>query len=178
MKKRSVAIFGATERGIAAWCRKPVTTTERTDSPRVVALIVASALFCRSLVWFHRSRTVVSSLQLLGSVGFIIVVFCEGLNVLRWMHWAAKTAPVITSTSLARLAALFALQSAYNVNAGCPNSDIPIYSFVTGKLCHAGVIRKEVERNHQRLTVSRDGGRLVWAGSIAWSDRRLTENVR
>ena len=59
----------------------------------LVSLVPVSALLCRSLILFHRSRTTGVSLQLIGTAGLITVVLahiCEGLNVFPWMHWGLE----------------------------------------------------------------------------------------
>jgi hypothetical protein len=58
------------------------------------ALTVASALFCCSIVLIHRLKTLDSSLQLLGTIGFMVVVLthvCEGLDVFPWMGWGHES---------------------------------------------------------------------------------------
>lgn len=59
----------------------------------LVALLPTGLLFLGSVVVFLRGRSVRSLLQLLGSGCLVLVVLthvCEGLQVLRWMHWGLQ----------------------------------------------------------------------------------------
>jgi hypothetical protein len=59
----------------------------------LIALLPASMLFCGSAVLFLRARALPFFLQLLGTVGLVIVVLShisEGLGLFPWMHWGLE----------------------------------------------------------------------------------------
>jgi hypothetical protein len=59
----------------------------------VIALFPASLLLCGSVALFRTAQSMWVSLQLIGSLFFLIVVFahmCEALGMLNWMHWGLE----------------------------------------------------------------------------------------
>src|SRR5262245_27680657 len=68
----------------------------RTLLKALILFVPVSALFCRSVILLSRSRSLGSSLQLLGSAGFVIVVFthiCEALHLFPRMGWGLENSP-------------------------------------------------------------------------------------